>query len=182
MIGAASELFDRQFAPGDEALFSQLVAGLLGQECIAWRKSYGGTGSLHFGQLIPRRAPPSKAVDKDRGSWVLWLWACNQRLALPSGEQLDSTQANEEAVLAKVPQLVGTKSAEHSNQSGDSFAHARAIDRRHTRIDYGSYITSDAHFFRAFKTTAPSYSRPNRPPSRSAEPERWCSSSAQAVG
>lgn len=107
-MGVASQLFDRQFAPGDEIRFSQLVAGLVGQECIAWRKSYGSTGSLHFGQLIAKRAPPPKAVHKDRGTWVLWLWACNQKLTFPGGEQLDSTRDGDDVVLARMPELVGS--------------------------------------------------------------------------
>jgi hypothetical protein len=89
-VGSESELFDRHFAEGDEILFSRLVAGLRGQECIAWRKSYGDTGSLHFGELVPKRVTRPRTVHKDRGTWVLWLWACDHRLTLPSGERIDS--------------------------------------------------------------------------------------------
>lgn len=107
-MGTSGELFDRQFAPRDETIFSQLIAGLVGQECIAWRKSYGGTGSLHFGRLIAKRSPPRKAVHRDRGTWVLWLWACDEKLTFPSGEQLDSTRDGEDLVLARMPELVGS--------------------------------------------------------------------------
>jgi hypothetical protein len=100
-MGSESELFDRHFAEGDEIVFSRLVAGLRGQECIAWRKSYGDTGSLHFGELVPKQVTLPKTVHKDRGRWVLWLWACDPRITLSSGERIDS-------VIDSVKDVVGS--------------------------------------------------------------------------
>lgn len=104
---AARESFDREFALGDEEVFDRLVTGFVGQKCIAWRKSYGNTGGLHFGQFIAKRAPPRKAVHRDQGSWVLWIGACDQRLTLSTGELHESKGEENGTVLARMQALVG---------------------------------------------------------------------------
>lgn len=107
----AGELFDNRLPTDEQAGYAGVAAGLVGQECTAWRKSYGATGSLHFGPLIPKAAPRPKSVYKDRGAWVLWLWACAEKLTLPNGERLDSRRDGEEAVLNRMQELVGSKVA-----------------------------------------------------------------------
>lgn len=101
--------FDRVFESRDENLFAELVRDLLGQPCIGWRKSYGRTGSLHYGALVGRPNPPPKAVHKDHGAWVIGLWDSDRRITWPTGEVLDNREAGDDVVVGRLRELEGAR-------------------------------------------------------------------------
>lgn len=103
------EEFDRLFEPGDERLLGSLLHDLIGQPCIAWRKSYGRTGSLHYGQLVSRASPPAKAVHKDHGTWVIGLWDCDRRLTFGNGDVIDTREVGDEPLFQKLDELRGAQ-------------------------------------------------------------------------
>lgn len=103
------EPFKRKIEPGDDRVFERLVTGVSGQECVAWRKSFGRTGHLHFGPLRPKKHAGVRQVHRDRGKWVLHLWNTHVRLLLPSGETLSDSGTGDDAVLSRLSYLVGCR-------------------------------------------------------------------------
>jgi hypothetical protein len=94
--------------PNDFNLLVARVHELIGQQCVAWRKSYGQSGSLHFGPLVAARVPRAAHVYGDRGTWVVSLWECDRTLSLPDGNVIDSTRDGDEALLSCLGSLEGT--------------------------------------------------------------------------
>jgi len=99
--------FDKRFDERDREHFISLTAGLAGQPCVAWRKSYGRTGSIHFGKLIAEQNPLPKQVYRTRGPWVLDLQDCDRRLSLNPDEILDSRSDGDDAILDRMQELEG---------------------------------------------------------------------------
>lgn len=110
---------DRQFALGDHALLEQLIQGLVNQQCVAWRKSYGRTGSLHYGGLVRRPPSPKKVVHQDEGVWIVGLWDCDRRLLALDGQVIDSRETGDDAFLPRLGALEGThlRSVEFDEQA-----------------------------------------------------------------
>lgn len=88
--------------------FRDLIAGLAGQRCVAWRKGYGRTGSLHFGVLVERPHLPPKAVDRSSGEWIIDLDDSDRVLSCPGAQTLDSRRDGDDLVMASLQQLEGT--------------------------------------------------------------------------
>lgn len=102
------EIFDRRFTPADTVLFRGLVADIVGQPCVAWRRSYGRTGHLHFGSLVERPYKPPKAVHRSTGEWIINLDDADRVLECPGVDTLDSRSDGDDRVLAELKQLEGT--------------------------------------------------------------------------
>jgi len=102
------ETFDRRFTATDAVLFRDLIAGIVGQLCVAWRKSYGRTGHLHFGALVERPHLPAKAVHRLTGEWIIDLADADRVLVRPGADTLDSRRDGDDRVLAELKQLEAT--------------------------------------------------------------------------
>jgi hypothetical protein len=92
--------FDRRFVAADMSVFRDLTAGVIGQPCVAWRKSYGRTGHFHFGALVERPHLPPKAIHRATGEWIIDLADADRILTRSSGEQLDSRRDGDDLVMA----------------------------------------------------------------------------------
>ena len=98
---------DRTFGADDEQLMARRIAGLAGQPCVAWRKGYAGSGSLHYGALVPQEANSYKFVDKTAGTWIVSVWDCGRRLTMSDGTVLDSRELGDDDMLTSFAQLEG---------------------------------------------------------------------------
>jgi hypothetical protein len=58
-------------------LLSHVFEGLVGQSISEWRNGYGDSGSFHLGQPVPER---SDAAKRERGAWILTIWAASVSL------------------------------------------------------------------------------------------------------
>lgn len=100
--------FEKDFLDADVSTFGELVSGLAGAECSAWRKAYGSTGSLHFGKLRPKLHSSPRVVHRDEGEWFVQLWDCDRTLRLPTGQEFRSRE-NDAAILENLGKLVGLR-------------------------------------------------------------------------
>ncbi len=100
--------------PGDRAIFARLSESLLGRECVAWRKSYGRTGHLHFGLMQPKPTVRETTVHRDEGEWVLYLLDCDRTLSADPGVSVSSRDNGDDVLLQQLPSLVGHKVREVS--------------------------------------------------------------------
>ena len=98
--------FKRQFLTNDIEIFQQLTNGLVGEVCRVWRRSYGRTGSLHFG---PLRSISSERFSPyhEEGTWILRLWDCDRRLSLPGESAIDNRETGDDAQFARFNELEG---------------------------------------------------------------------------
>lgn len=92
-----------------QTFLARLLQSFVGQPCVAWRKGYGRTGSLHFGTLVPARVQRPKLVNKDRGMLILNLWDCDRTLQVPGNSVIDSTREGDEALLTRLASLEGAQ-------------------------------------------------------------------------
>lgn len=92
-----------------------LVEGMCGTECVAWRKSYGTSGGLHFGRLVPKSLPSKRSRRyKDEGQWILHLWDCDRILTVWKGGELESRSLKDEVQMKELALLEGHRVAEVS--------------------------------------------------------------------
>lgn len=96
---------DRELVHEDAALITELLRGIEGLHCAAWRKSYGRSGSLHFGALLPRNDIPEKAVHRDQGQWVISMWDCDRRVTVPDEGVVESLVNGDDALIKQLPSL-----------------------------------------------------------------------------
>lgn len=85
----------------------ELIDDLHDQPCLAWRKSYGRTGTLHFGEWMQKEVVRPKTVYHEQGSWVVGLSDCDRRLRTPEGEQLEDF-GSDESLLGRLDVLKGS--------------------------------------------------------------------------
>ncbi len=78
--------------------------------CKRWRKGYGYTGTLHFGELQPVSRSEPGMVDRDEGTVLLNLWSCHRVLRNARGAPvLDSRVRRHEAELESLILLEGSR-------------------------------------------------------------------------
>jgi hypothetical protein len=95
----------RELADEDAALITELLRGVEGLVCAAWRKSYGRSGSLHFGALLPRNSVPEKAVHRSQGQWIISMWDCDRRVTVPHRGVVESVVNGDDALIEQLPSL-----------------------------------------------------------------------------
>ncbi len=111
-----SEFFDREFTASDEAVFGELVAGMIGQPLSAWFELYPTGVSLYLGRLS---SPPAEKPYLVKGEWVISSSGADILVRGVDATPLaDSRQALEQ-VVAILPDLVGAVLREATIRSDD---------------------------------------------------------------
>jgi hypothetical protein len=95
--------------PGEDDRTTLLAAvkKLEGQRCAEWRKGYGRSGSLHFGDLRPYAPSKKRRAYGTRGTWVLTLWNCDVELELATGERIETRGASDERAISRLATVNG---------------------------------------------------------------------------
>ncbi len=79
------------------------------RECHRWRKGYGYTGTLHFGELLPVSRSFPRMIDRDEGAVMLNIWNCDRVLRDAFDKTvLDSRLLRNEAELNALAVLEGS--------------------------------------------------------------------------